>query len=145
MHTLSVQTADFDHRVEYEALRLSHNIGAIVCFCGLARDFSTEHEPLYLTHYPAMTEKVLTQLQAQATERWPIDASRIVHRVGELAPGEQIVFVGVASRHRKAAFEACEFLIDQLKTAAPFWKKEGEHWVEAAKEDEERAAAWLGS
>lgn len=142
MHSLSVQTDDFDLQQEYDALRISSDVGAIVCFVGLVRDFSENQLALHLTHYPAMTDKVLADLQAQAAQRWPIAASRIVHRVGQLAPGEQIVLVGTASRHRKAAFEACEFLIDQLKTTAPFWKKEGDRWVEATQEDQRRATAW---
>lgn len=143
MHTHSVQTADFDFNQEYDALRLDETVGAIVCFCGLVRDFSGGQQMLHLTHYPAMTEKVLGELQTHAAQRWEIDGSRIVHRVGELAPSEQIVFVGVASRHRKDAFAACEFLIDQLKTTAPFWKKEGNQWVDANDSDADRAAAWL--
>lgn len=139
---ISIQESDFNHAQEYEQLR-GEGRGAIVTFCGLVREFSAAGDGLYLDHYPAMTEKVLHELAASARQRWTIQHVRIIHRVGLLQPGEQIVFIGVASGHRQDAFAACEFLIDALKTQAPFWKKEGESWVAAKDSDRARAERWL--
>lgn len=116
--------------------------GAIVTFTGLVREFAGD-QALTLEHYPAMTQAVLTTIAQQATTRWALQGATIVHRVGPLNPNEQIVFVGVASSHRQAAFEACHFMIDLLKTRAPFWKKEGKNWVEAKLSDQKAAKRWL--
>jgi molybdopterin synthase catalytic subunit len=100
-----------------------------------------------LEHYPGMTEKSIEQILREACERWPLLSAAVVHRVGRLEPGEQIVWVGIASAHREASFSACEFVMDYLKTRAPFWKKEGSadggRWVEARASDDVRARRWL--
>ncbi len=162
MQTLvRVQTADFDVATEYAALRdhtdaktkigsnTGSNTGAVTMFVGCVRDSGDMDDvrSLYLEHYPGMTDKALAAMAALAHARWPLLAVRIVHRVGELAPGAQIVFVGVGSAHRAAAFAACEFLIDYLKTRAPFWKRETDaaaisRWVEQKASDDERARRW---
>ncbi len=138
---ITVQTQDFDPHKLYEALRINAQTGAIVTFTGLVREFAGA-EPLHLEHYPKMTESVLRSISDEAKKRWPLEAVTIVHRVGKLAPTEQIVFVGVGSAHRKAAFEACHYIIDLLKTQAPFWKKEGDRWVEAKASDNHAASHW---
>lgn len=156
-----VQTADFDVATEYAALfadeRSAANTGiktgavtgAVTMFVGSVRDVGdmADVRSLHLEHYPGMTEKALAAIVAEAYERWPLLAVRIVHRVGELAPGAQIVFVGVGSAHRAAAFAACEFLVDWLKARAPFWKRETDaagvsRWVEQKAADDERARRW---
>ncbi|CAM3547931.1 molybdopterin synthase catalytic subunit MoaE [Parendozoicomonas haliclonae] len=145
---ISVQTADFDVAREYDALRENSGTGAVVMFSGLVRDMNLGDTVggLYLEHYPGMTEKSLQAIVDEACERWPIDAWRVIHRVGQLDIKDQIVFVGMASAHRQAAFEACEFLMDYLKTRAPFWKREqtteGERWIEARDSDSEAADRW---
>jgi len=146
---ISVQTEDFDPAREYQALRDSgSHTGAIVTFTGLVRDQGERDgvTGLYLEHYPGMTERVIRQLVDEARQRWNIGPVRIIHRVGELALSDQIVFVGVGSAHRGDAFAACEYLMDALKTTAPFWKKEitgeGAYWVEQKATDVERARAW---
>ncbi|MCF7982674.1 MAG: molybdopterin synthase catalytic subunit MoaE [Pseudomonadales bacterium] len=146
---IKVQQEDFSLASEYEALWAdAPKIGAIVTFTGLVRDFNADESVtgLFLEHYPGMTEKVLAQLVEDAKKRWPIINVRIIHRIGELKASDQIVFVGVNSEHREAAFAACEFLMDFLKTKAPFWKKEqrqsGDTWVEAKATDQERATRW---
>lgn len=121
--------------------------GAVVTFIGLVRDqVENPVSKLYLEHYPGMTEKALATIAAEACARWPLGPLSIVHRVGTLYPGDPIVFVGVTSAHRKAAFEAAQFLLDYLKIRAPFWKKEstpaGEHWVSARASDCEAAKKW---
>jgi molybdopterin synthase catalytic subunit len=123
-------------------------VGAVVSFVGLMRDMN-EGEPaesMLLEHYPGMTERALEQIVAEAGERWPVLAVRVVHRVGELRPLDAIVMVAVAAAHRGEAFQACEFIIDYLKTRAPFWKKErtaaGERWVEARTSDAEAERRW---
>lgn len=121
--------------------------GAVVTFIGLVRDqVDNPVTKLFLEHYPGMTEKALATIAAEACARWPLGPLSIVHRVGTLYPGDPIVFVGVTSAHRKAAFEAAEFLLDYLKIRAPFWKKEstpnGEHWVSARASDCEAAKKW---
>jgi molybdopterin synthase catalytic subunit len=147
--TVRVQTQDFDVGVELAALRASDpKVGAIASFIGLARDFNDGHavSSLTLEHYPGMTEKALQDIVDQAQRRWDILRALIVHRVGTLAPLDQIVLVAVSSVHRHDAFDACRFLIDYLKTDAPFWKREvrpdGERWVEARASDEKARAAW---
>lgn len=151
---ISVQTEDFDFTHEYQALReRSLQSGAIVMFVGLVRDFSenTQVSSMTLEHYPGMTEKVLQGIADQASQRWPLDGIRIIHRVGELHATDQIVLVGVSSAHRIAAYEASQFIMDILKTEAPFWKKEstknqqgndGERWVDAKNSDSKQAADW---
>lgn len=146
---IKVQTQDFNIADEYALLSGNNQTdGAVVFFVGLVRDFNQNShiKSLTLEHYPAMTERVLSNLEQEAKARWPVNRVAIVHRVGELKLSEQIVFVGVSSPHRDAAFAAAQFIMDQLKTSAPFWKKEqttqGEHWVEAKDSDEQAAKAW---
>ncbi|HEV7369865.1 molybdenum cofactor biosynthesis protein MoaE [Arenibaculum sp.] len=144
-----VQREDFDVGAELDALaRDDHGIGGLASFVGLVRDVSggAGASAMTLEHYPGMTERLLAEIEAEARRRWPLSASLIVHRHGRLEPGERIVLVATASAHRKAALESCEFLIDWLKTKAPFWKleetPEGERWVEARDEDDAAAARW---
>jgi molybdopterin synthase catalytic subunit len=144
-----VQQTDFDVGAELAALRGANpKVGAIASFVGLARDLNEGREVLEMTleHYPGMTERALEDIVAQARQRWDIIDALIVHRIGTIAPLEQIVLVAVASMHRHDAFEACRFLIDYLKTDAPFWKKEstrdGPQWVEARSSDEQARANW---
>ncbi|NIB42049.1 molybdopterin synthase catalytic subunit MoaE [Pseudomaricurvus alkylphenolicus] len=144
-----VQEQDFDLQAEYSALREdSPAIGAIVTFTGLMRDFNQgdDVQSLFLEHYAGMTEKVLEKICAQARDRWSIQQIRLIHRVGELRPSDQIVFVGVSSAHRGDAFAACEFIMDFLKTQAPFWKREqtrdGDRWVDARQSDADAARRW---
>lgn len=145
---IRVQTADFNVPDEYQRISQDNSDGAVVTFIGKVRDFNdgSAVTDLTLEHYPGMTEAVLEQLEAQARERWPLNQVTIIHRVGKMLLGEQIVFIGVSSAHRKAAFAACEFLIDFLKTKAPFWKLEvgeqGASWVEARDADEQAAGIW---
>jgi len=134
---IRVQTEDFDPGSELEQLRLQNHgrAGAIVSFTGLVRDLNDGENITRMTleHYPGMTEKVLADLEREAQTRWELTATLIIHRVGPLLPDDRIVFVAAASAHRQQAFRACEYLIDTLKTSAPFWKKEttpgGERWV----------------
>ncbi|MEQ8344378.1 MAG: molybdenum cofactor biosynthesis protein MoaE [Sneathiellaceae bacterium] len=149
--TVSVQRHDFDPGRECHLLTSGrHDIGALVTFTGLVRDMAEGRGVSHMTleHYPGMTERMLEQIEAEACARWPLDASRIVHRHGRLAAGERIVFVATASAHRQAAFEACAFLVDWLKTKAPFWKLEegeaGAGWVAAKAEDDAAAEKWRG-
>jgi molybdopterin synthase catalytic subunit len=125
---IRVQTDDFNPGAELERLRKENNgqAGAMVSFTGLVRDLNQDDSITQLTleHYPGMTEKALTKIEAQANEQWELTATLIIHRIGPLKPNDNIVLVIAASRHRKQAFEACEFMIDTLKTNAPFWKKE---------------------
>jgi len=143
-----VQEADFDVGAELEALAAGDTeIGAVVSFTGLVRGTGGV-STMTLEHYPGMTEKALEAIEAEAHDRWPLQASLVIHRVGPLAPGARIVFVATASRHRGAAFEAAEFLMDFLKTRAPFWKKEvaadgTAHWVDARETDDTAAAHWV--
>lgn len=148
-HRISVQQEDFSLADESARLRaLSGNTGALVTFSGLVRELhdNREIEALYLEHYPGMTEKSLRAIAEEAARRWPVLGITVIHRVGELAAGDQIVFVGVGSAHRQAAFSACGFIMDYLKTRAPFWKKcrdkNGEYWVEAKLSDDEAAERW---
>jgi molybdopterin synthase catalytic subunit len=144
-----VQNEDFDVARELDRLRAGDaRIGAIASFVGLVRDVNeaTEVHTMTLEHYPGMTEKALAQIVDQARARWDIYDALIIHRVGQLKPGDQIVLAAVAGAHRGEAFAACEFIMDYLKTRAPFWKKEqtaaGERWVEARASDEEKASRW---
>lgn len=147
---ISVQEADFSLDEEAGKLRSGTSTGALVTFSGLVRDMhdGTPVEGLFLEHYPGMTQKSLQTIAEEAGERWPLQSLRIIHRIGTLHAGEQIVFVGVASAHRAAAFNACEFLMDYLKTRAPFWKKciqpDREFWVEAKESDDAAARRWQG-
>ena len=146
--SVSVQTSDFDAGAEIAAMRRDPSVGAIVTFVGTVRDVNEgDHvASLTLEHYPGMTEKALADIVEQAHGRWSLNAVRVIHRVGTLTAGDQIVFVGVAGRHRGECFAACEFLMDYLKTQAPFWKKEatdrGERWVEARDSDDQAAQRW---
>ncbi|MFQ3236329.1 MAG: molybdopterin synthase catalytic subunit [Paraglaciecola sp.] len=144
-----VQTADFEMQTLYQQLRQANTTdGAIVTFTGLVRDFNQQLQVsgLYLEHYPAMTKKALHEIVNEARHRWELGRVSVLHRVGHLAPGEQIVFVGVTSAHRQNAFAACEFIMDYLKTQAPFWKKEmtnqGHNWVTAKQQDKAAADKW---
>ena len=146
---IKVQEEDFDTQQEYNALREDcPKIGAIVSFVGLMRDFNEGDDvtSLFLEHYPGMTENVLEDIRQQAMQRWALSQVRVVHRVGDLAPSDQIVYVGVSSAHRGDAFAACEFIMDFLKTQAPFWKREkttdGDRWVDARKSDDDAADRW---
>lgn len=137
---ISVQAGDFDQGAEYTALANGKHTGAIVTFAGRVRDFGGGN--LYLDHYPGMTEKVLAEIVAKAQARWQLQGVRVIHRFGELAPEDQIVFVGVGATHRKDAFAACEFIVDHLKTEAPFWKRESDLWVDAKESDIASTARW---
>lgn len=149
MNQVRVQTANFDLGQEVDNLTDGRtDIGAVASFVGYVRDFNErpEVEALTLEHYPGMTETQLMQIADEADQRWPLQGMRIVHRVGRLDPGDQIVLVVVASAHRQAAFEACHFVMDYLKTRAPFWKKEhtssGDYWVSARESDSDAARRW---
>lgn len=142
MRFISVQEADFDIADEYAELRKDNRSdGAVVFFTGLVREMNqgSAISGLSLEHYPGMTEKVLQQIVEDACERWPLNRVRLIHRTGQLEIADQIVFVGVSSSHREAAFSACHFIMDFLKNRAPFWKKEvtpaGERWVDAQEKD----------
>ena len=144
-----VQHSDFDADTEVKLLTAGvADIGAIVTFTGVMRSANAGKavSAMTLEHYPGMTESELAALEQQALQRWPLQASLIVHRVGTFRPGDRIVLVVTASAHRHAAFAAAEFLMDYLKTQAPFWKKEsgpqGEHWVDARDSDEAAAQRW---
>jgi molybdopterin synthase catalytic subunit len=150
--TIRVQRKDFDVGAELDALSAGNsNVGGVTSFTGLVRDIvgtsQSRGGTMTLEHYPGMTEKMLVEIDAEAQSRWPLEASLIIHRYGRLEPGDRIVLVAAASAHRAAAFEACEFLIDWLKTKAPFWKLEetadGEaDWVEARDSDDRAAQRW---
>ena len=146
---VSVQNDDFNVGELYNQLATDSRSGAVATFCGLVRDNSGDLKALELEHYPQMTEKALHGIVEQAQQRWPLQRVTVIHRVGYLRVNEQIVFVGVASGHRDAAFEATRFIMDYLKTRAPFWKKEHyadkTHWVEAKQSDDEAAKRWQGS
>jgi molybdopterin synthase catalytic subunit len=147
--SVRVQEADFDIGAELGALQSTRtDMGALASFTGCVRG-AAPGEPvtsLTLEHYPGMTERAIAAMVDEAARRFPIQGVRVVHRVGRLAPGERIVLVAVAAKHRHEAFRACEFLMDYLKTNAPFWKKEatpqGGHWVDARVEDDEALARW---
>ncbi|VAW47031.1 Molybdopterin synthase catalytic subunit MoaE [hydrothermal vent metagenome] len=147
---VSVQPQDFDLTSELLKLRQGHNnIGAVVSFVGLVRDINEGDDVsvLELEHYPGMTEKVLEKIRLEAHQRWKLEASLIIHRIGKLYPADQIVLVAVASQHRENAFYAAHFIMDYLKTNAPFWKKEtlpnGEvRWVDSRVSDQEAKKRW---
>ncbi len=144
-----VQTGDFDIAREIAALRDGDaRVGAVAAFIGLVRDINDADavSTLTLEHYPGMTEKALAGIVDEAKSRWNVYDVLVIHRVGELKPTDQIVLVVVTGAHRGEAFAACEFIMDYLKTRAPFWKKEqtpaGERWVEARASDDDAAARW---
>lgn len=144
-----VSESDFDPGVEISALHAAQpKVGAVASFVGLVRDINEGDRvsTLILEHYPAMTEKSLREIVEEAIQRWSLLDVTVIHRVGKLLPTERIVFVGVASMHRGEAFAACEFIMDYLKTQAPFWKKEstpeGERWVESRHSDALAATRW---
>jgi molybdopterin synthase catalytic subunit len=147
--TVSIRTDDFDLGAEVAALRAGDaGVGAVASFVGTVRAASDGNavSAMELEHYPGMTEKAIEAMIDEAHRRFDIRAARVVHRVGPLAPGDQIVLVAVTSAHRGQAFEACEFLMDYLKTQAPFWKKEttaeGARWVDARVSDDAALARW---
>ncbi len=156
--SVSVQEADFDAGAEIAALSVGRDdVGAVASFVGLVRaDKAADTEvgagnapvvqAMTLEHYPGMTEKALEAIVTEARGRWDIFGVRVIHRVGRLVPGDRIVFVAVASAHRGEAFAACEFIMDYLKTRAPFWKKEetpaGGRWVDARESDDQAAGRW---
>ena len=151
LDTIEVQNEDFDISALYNALRHNNTSnGAIVTFTGLVRDFNQGHNvgELFLEHYPAMTTISLTNIVAQARQRWTLGRISVIHRVGRLTQGDQIVFVGVTSAHRKDAFDGAQFIMDFLKTEAPFWKREtteqGPRWVEANSNDSKARKKWEG-
>ncbi len=139
---IRVQHEDFDQNTEYRALLQKGESGAAVTFVGLVREFQDE-EKMLLQHYPGMTEKVLEKIVETAHKRWDLQQVNLIHRIGSLRSGDQIVFVGVSSKHRAEAFSACQYIMDILKTQAPFWKKEGNTWVDAKSSDEDAATQWL--
>jgi len=147
--TVRVQTQDFDTGFEISLLRNARkDTGAVVSFIGQVRDLNEGDNVSQLTleHYPGMTEKALEAIVSQAQDRWDIFDAIVIHRVGTLQPTDQIVFVAVSSAHRAEAFKACEFIMDYLKTEAPFWKKEvtnqGERWVDAKLTDDDARERW---
>ena len=149
MATIRIQTEDFDAGAEIAKLRAGNpKVGAIASFVGVCRDVNDGESVATMTleHYPGMTEKALAKIVDEASARWRVIDVTVVHRVGELKPTDQIVLVVVSSGHRGDAFAACEFLMDYLKTRAPFWKKEqtpeGARWVEARSSDDDAAARW---
>lgn len=146
---IRVQHEDFDIGAEIERLKAGRiDVGAIVAFVGMVRDRAGDQavEEMMLEHYPGMTEAELQRIEAEASARWPLQACLIVHRYGRLRPSDNIVLVVTASEHREAAFRATEFLMDYLKTRAPFWKREsgpqGSRWVEADARDDASTARW---
>lgn len=146
---VSVQNQDFSVDAEIQNLRnQSAETGAIATFQGLVSDLNdgSKVTSLTLEHYPGMTEKSLQKIVNEAKERWPLLGARVIHRVGTLQVKDQIVFVGTSSRHRQAAFDACQFIMDYLKTDAPFWKKEvsdsGESWVDSRDSDHSARQKW---
>jgi molybdopterin synthase catalytic subunit len=149
MNNVRVQTGDFDLGLEVARLREGDaRVGAVVAFVGTVRDLNdgVQVAAMELEHYPGMTEKALDDIAAQAAARWPLFATLVIHRVGPLLPLDQIVLVAVTAAHRGDAFAACEFIMDYLKTEAPFWKKEdtpdGARWVDARVTDDTARARW---
>jgi molybdopterin synthase catalytic subunit len=147
---IRVQREDFDVGAELEQLAAgNHRIGGVASFIGLVRDMGGRDGVCALTleHYPGMTERKLIEIETEAHRHWPLDAVLVIHRYGRLDPGDRIVLVATASPHREAALAACHFLIDWLKTKAPFWKSEatpaGERWVDPRAEDEAAARRWM--
>ena len=146
---IRVQSADFDVGLELKKLTEgNHQIGAVTSFVGLVRDIADKDtiSAMVLEHYPGMTEKQLIDIEREANQRWTLNNSLIIHRYGRLEPGDNIVLVACASSHRESAFDACHFLIDWLKTRAPFWKLEetgeGGRWVEAKTKDDLATERW---
>lgn len=149
MITVQVQSEPFDPGQLTNSIHAGNSaIGAVVCFTGYMRDFNQQQNVhgLCLEHIPGMTAKSLQRIGEEASQRWPLQAVHILHRVGQLTPSEPIVFVAAASTHRADAFNACEFIMDYLKTRAPLWKKEytatGNHWVEGRLSDQQAAERW---
>jgi molybdopterin synthase catalytic subunit len=146
---VTIQSADFDVSSELLALReQSKSVGAIANFVGVVRDCNDAQSVsvMELEHYPGMTERTIEEIIEQANERWQLTGARVIHRIGKLLPGDQIVLVAVGSLHRGEAFQACEYIMDFLKTRAPFWKKErtaeGERWLDARSSDTEALQRW---
>ena len=141
---IRVQAEDFDPGAELDRLAAVDGAGGLTSFVGIVR--GGDVSAMTLEHYPGMTERQMAAVEAEARSRWPVLEVTLIHRYGRLVPGDRIVFVGVAASHRAAAFSACEFLIDWLKTKAPFWKleerPEGDRWVEAVTTDDDRAQRW---
>jgi molybdopterin synthase catalytic subunit len=147
--SIEVREANFDPAAEYRDLvERAGDAGAVVTFVGLVRQMAGKQSvnELFLQHYAGLTEKLMGDILEEAATRWNLLAARVIHRVGHLAPGDQIVYVGIAAIHRGDAFAACEFVMDYLKTKAAFWKKEtdssGSHWIESRTEDQQRAERW---
>ena len=140
---VSVQAEDFDLSTEVIDISMNSRTGAVASFVGVVRDI-----PMTLEHYPGMTENAIKKIVEDARSRWEILDLAVIHRYGDLQPGDQIVLVAIASSHRADAFAACQFIMDYLKTQAPFWKKEhhpeGARWVNALEADDEAAARWKG-
>ena len=147
MQKILISEADFDIKAEYDALKKA-GVGAVVMFAGIVRDMAKDPQliAMKLEHYPGMTEQEIENIILQAEARWPLQEVRVIHRVGRLLPQENIVFVGTASAHREAAFESAAFIMDYLKTNAPFSKKEesktGSAWVDARQTDETALHKW---
>jgi molybdopterin synthase catalytic subunit len=146
---IRIQEVDFDLTTEVKALHKDDpRVGAVVTFVGTVRDMNdgSQVKSMTLEHYPRMTEKSLEEITTQARDRWDLYKTLVIHRVGPLSPEDQIVLVAVTSAHRGEAFAACEFIMDYLKTAAPFWKKEetseGSRWVDARVTDDAAMARW---
>ena len=145
---ISVQEAEFDQNAVYNWLSESHSVGATVIFIGKVRDVNLGDDvsSLYLEHYPVMTEKALQEIISEAQSRWNIQRVSVIHRVGLLHTGDEIVLVGISSAHRGDAYHANEFIMDYLKSKAPFWKKEqtntGDRWIEARDSDKEALKKW---
>ena len=146
---IKVQSEDFDIGAEIAALTGgNHNVGGLAMFVGLVRDLAPQGRisAMTLEHYPGMTEKRLAEIAEEAKARWPLEGVLIIHRYGRLEPGDRIVLVAATSAHRQAALDACAFLIDWLKTKAPFWKLEegaaGAQWVDARDSDDQATAKW---
>jgi molybdopterin synthase catalytic subunit len=150
MRSISIQTEDFDVGEQWRAMHeaVAGRAGAVAAFCGLVRERFEEQAvaTLFLEHYPGMTERTIEAILDEATTRFCLQAVQVIHRVGALAPGDQIVLVLCAAPHRAEAFEACQFVMDYLKTKAMFWKKEagqaGERWVQSSAADHERLERW---
>jgi molybdopterin synthase catalytic subunit len=145
MNTIRIQSDDFDVNAEIAKLKSSDDVGAVVTFTGTVRREGDIHS-MTLEHYAGMTEREIARHVSEACSRWPISGATVIHRIGKLAPGENIVLVAVASSHRQAAFAAAEFLMDYLKSRAPFWKLEERsgtsRWVEARTVDDEAVSRW---
>ncbi|OOF55571.1 molybdopterin synthase catalytic subunit MoaE [Rodentibacter genomosp. 2] len=145
---ISVQEAEFDQNEVYQWLSSQHSVGAVVIFVGKVRDLNLGDDvsSLYLEHYPAMTEKALREIVSEAKQRWDIQRVAVIHRVGRLHTGDEIVLVGVSSAHRGNAYQANEFIMDYLKSKAPLWKKEqtkkGERWIESRDSDKKALEKW---